>query len=489
MMIHRSRPVSAILRCSLVLAALGPILSVRASAQDGVDLVIRNARVITLDDRSRIAEAVAIDDGRIVAVGSDEDLNHLSTGASQTIDADGRTLMPGLFDSHVHPLGAATSEVDHPIPTFSSLDAVLGYIADRAEEQPPGTWIVARYAFPTRLEESRFPTRAELDAVAPEHPVLHQGGPAGVANSKALELSGITSETPDPPAGQIVRDPETGAPTGMLRNAYSALKGLPSNAYSARGTEGDDALIADLFGRYNARGITSVADRNASDEALVVYRSLRDRGALTVRVNATRVLGPVPSERGAIVEALGALDDPGPSGEPNGPTGVGDRWVRIGPLKVFLDGGMLNGTAAMRSPWGVGPTYQITDPDYAGMLFVPPEVLELVAEEAARRGWQMTAHIAGERAMDVLLDAYEHADREVGIRGRRWLMTHANFTSADNLQRAAAIGCRRRSPTGLALEGHEDPARRARPRADGLVPPLSRLEGRGGHSSAAAAIT
>ena len=428
------------LRYSLALFSMAPILSLPASAQDGVDLVIRNARVITLDDQSRIAEAVAIDDGRIVAVGSNEDLAPLSARASRTIDAGGRVLMPGLFDSHVHPLGAATSEVDHPIPTFSSLDAVLGYIAERASEQPPGTWIVARYAFPTRLAESRFPTRAELDAVAPDHPVLHQGGPAGVANTKALELSGITSETPDPPAGQIVRDPETGMPTGMLRNAYSVLKGLPSNAYSARGTEGDGALVAELFGRYNARGITSVADRSASDEALAVYRSLRDRGALTVRVNATRVLGPVPSERAAIVEAIEALEATGPSGEPNGPTGVGDRWVRIGPLKVFLDGGMLNGTAAMRTPWGVGPTYQITDPEYAGMLFVPPEVLEIVAVEAARRGWQMTAHIAGERAMDVLLDAYEAADRAIGIRGRRWLMTHANFASDDNLRRAAALG-------------------------------------------------
>ena len=281
---------------------------------------------------------------------------------------------------------------------------------------------------------------AELDAVAPDHPVLHQAGPAGVANTKALELSGITAETPDPPAGQIVRDPGTGEPTGMLRNAYGALKDLPSNAYAARGTEGDGELVAELFRRYNARGITSIADRAAADSALAVYRSLRDRDALTVRVNATRVLGPVPSDRAEIVAALDAIAAPGLDGEPNGPTGVGDRWVRIGPLKVFLDGGMLNGTAAMRAPWGVGPTYQITDPHYDGLLFVPPEVLSIVAEEAARRGWQMTAHIAGEAAMDVLLDAYEHADREVGIRGRRWLMTHANFASADNLRRAAELG-------------------------------------------------
>ena len=144
------------------------------------------------------------------------------------------------------------------------------------------------------------------------------------------------------------------------------------------------------------------------------------------------------------------------TGEPNGPTGVGDRWVRIGPLKVFLDGGMLNGTAYMREPWGVGPTYQITDPEYRGLLFVEPDVLAIVAEEAARRGWQMTAHIAGEAAMDALLDAYEQADRD-----RR----HPGPSLADDARQlhlgrqpptGRRAGRRRRPPAGLAPEGHAD---------------------------------
>jgi predicted amidohydrolase YtcJ len=109
-------------------------------------------------------------------------------------------------------------------------------------------------------------------------------------------------------------------------------------------------------------------------------------------------------------------------------------------MKVFLDGGMLNGTAAMREPWGVGPTYQITEPEYRGQLFIEPKTLAIIAEEAARRGWQMTAHTAGEAAMDELLAAYVRADREVGIQGRRWLITHANFASAENLKRCAELG-------------------------------------------------
>ena len=205
------------------------------------DLVIRHARVLTLDAGSQIAQAVAIRGDRILAVGTDDEIQRLIGPGTKTIDAGGKTLLPGLYDSHVHPLGAAHSEADHPIPVFESLADVMDYISDRVKAQPKGTWIVARYAFPTPLAESRFLTRAELDRIAPEHMVLHQGGPAGVVNSKALAHSGMTRDTPDPPAGQIVKDPRTGEPTGMLRNAYSVLKDLPSDAYGDDGTAGRPA--------------------------------------------------------------------------------------------------------------------------------------------------------------------------------------------------------------------------------------------------------
>jgi predicted amidohydrolase YtcJ len=418
---------------------LGVPTATHADDPPRAEVVIRHAKVITVDRDSRIAEAVAIRGDRIVAVGTDAEVGALAGPRTRTVNAGGKTLLPGLYDSHVHPLAAATSEKDHPIPSYRSLADITAYIAGRAHIQPKGSWIVVRYAFPTRLEESRFPTRAELDAVAPDHPVLHQAGPAGMVNSKALEVSGITRETPDPPAGQIVQDPRTGEPTGLLRNAYSVLKGLPSDAYADRGAD-DAGRLKTLLRLYNRRGLTSIADRAASDTVLMIYRALRDRGELTVRVNATRVLANPPGDRAAIVAALNALAGYDTEGEPNGPTGVGDHWVRIGPLKLFLDGGMLNGTAYMRAPWGVGPAYQITEPAYRGLLFVPSRTLALIATESARRGWQMTAHTAGEAAMDELLTAYEAADRAVGIRGRRWLITHANFTSAENLGRCAALG-------------------------------------------------
>jgi predicted amidohydrolase YtcJ len=425
--------------CLVALVCVTRDLPGQEVTQPPADIVIRQAKVITLDAQSRIARAVAIRDDRIVAVGTDAELKPYLGPQTQVIDAGGKTLTPGLYDSHVHPLGAAMSEVDHPIPAYRSLADIKAYIVDRVKKQPAGTWIVVRYAFPTRLDEGRLPTRAELDAVAPDHPVLHQAGPAGVANSKALAVSGITRASPDPPAGRIVKDPKTGEPTGLLRNAYGALKGLPADAYAGERAP-DPERVRKLFSLYNSRGLTSIADRSASQAALALYRRLRDQRSLTVRINATRVLESPPGQRPAIIEALNRLADYEGSGEPNGPTGVGDHWVRIGPLKVFLDGGMLNGTAYMREPWGVGPAYQVTEPDYRGLLFVRADVLALIAEEAARRRWQMTAHVAGEAAMDELLAAYSRADQTVGIRGRRWLITHANFTSAENLKRCAELG-------------------------------------------------
>jgi predicted amidohydrolase YtcJ len=403
------------------------------------DLVLRHARVITVDPHDRIVEAVAIQGDRIIAVGTDAQIDALRGPATRVIDAGGKALLPGLYDSHVHPLGAASSEADHPIPSYDSLEDIKAYIASRVKVQPKGTWIVVRYAFPTRLKESRFLNRAELDAIAPDHPVLHQGGPAGVVNSHALAISGITRDTPDPPAGQIVKDPRTGEPTGMIRNGYSVLKGLPKDAYGDSGAAAIDR-VRNLFALYNTRGLTSVADRGAADSAIEVYRKLRDHGTLTVRVNATRILGPPFGDLRAIAKSIHALARDEERGEPYGPTGVGDHWVRIGPLKVFMDGGMLNGTAYMREPWGVGPAYQITEPEYRGLRFIEPRTLAMIAEETARRGWQMTAHTAGEAGMDALLDAYEHADKAVGIRGKRWLITHANFTSAENLKRCASLG-------------------------------------------------
>jgi predicted amidohydrolase YtcJ len=413
------------------------------------DLIVHHAKVVTVADKFTIAEAVAVKDGRILAVGDDDAVLKAKGPKTHMIDADGRTVLPGLYDSHVHPMDAATSELDAPLPYLRSLKDVFAYIKQRAAVTPKGDWIVVRYAFPTRLDEARFPTKAELDEAAPDHPVLYHAGPAGVVNSLGLKVSAVTKDSPNPPAGIVAKDPATGEPTGMLRNAYQVLKGVPRESARLSADAKRDALKK-LFHLYNEQGLTSIADRNSDRSTLDLYRDLRDRGELTVRVNVARSFDP-SGTREETAKRFDAL--PGKDGL-GGPTGAGDDWVRVGPIKLFLDGGMLNGSAYMREPWPKGPTYQIDEDNYRGLLFIQAEQLRMVVEEGVKRKWQMTAHTAGEGAMDVLLDAYEFVNRETPIKDLRFCITHANFPSQHNLERCKALGvCADVQPAWLWKDG------------------------------------
>jgi predicted amidohydrolase YtcJ len=438
-----------------VLSATAILASVLTSAPPGraqpdepADLIVHNGKVLTVDAKFSTAEAAAVRGGKVVAVGKSADVLKLKGSKTRVIDAGGHTVMPGLYDSHTHPVGAASSEAGEPLPLLRSIPEVLDYIKKRAAELPEGKWIVIRYAFPTRLKEARFPTKAELDSVAPKHPVLYHAGPAGIANSKALEVSGVTRDTKDPPAGQVVKDEKTGEPTGMLRNAYGVLKGVPGDGNVT--AEKRRAAVLKLFALYNQNGLTSIADRNAGRGDLDLYLALQKDGELTVRINVARSFGTEGSR-----EAIGRrLDDLAGRDGRGGPTGVGDEWVRIGPIKLFLDGGMLNGSAYMRKPWPRGDTYQITQDDYRGLLFIKPDQLNIVVEEAAKRKWQVTAHCAGEGAMDVLLDAYEFANKIDSIKDRRFCITHANFPSRLNLERCQRLGvCADVQPAWLYKDG------------------------------------
>ena len=405
------------------------VFAVSAIPAQPADTIVHNAKVLTVDAKFATAEAIATRGDRIIAVGTNEDVLKLRGPKSRLIDARGMTVMPGLMDSHTHPTGAAFSEATGELPVLRSVDEVLKHIRERAAATPAGTWIVIRYAFPTRLDEARFPTKAELDEAAPKHPVLYHAGPAGVANTAALAASGVTKDTKDPSAGKIVRDPTTGEATGMLRNAYGVLKGVPSE--NERLSEAQKlAALKKLFALYNQHGITSIADRNAGSESVNLYRSLKKADELTVRVNVARSFDP-NGPRESVAKRFDSLGEA---------TGAGDDFIRIGPIKIFLDGGMLNGTAYMREPWPKGPTYQVTEDDYRGLLFIKPEQLQIVVEEAAKRKWQVTAHTAGEGGMDTLLDAYEFVNRITSIKNLRFCITHANFPSKHNLERCRDLG-------------------------------------------------
>jgi predicted amidohydrolase YtcJ len=412
-----------------------PLLLFAPPAFADADLIVYRAKVVTVDAKFSVAEAIAIENGKIVAVGSNAEVLKFKGPKTQVVDAGGRMVLPGLMDSHTHPVGAAMSEWKAPLADPRTLKEIFALIRKRAETTPEGEWIVLRYVFPTRLDDARFPTKAELDEAAPKHPVLYHAGPAGIVNSMALKVSGITKDTPNPSAGEVVKDPATGVPTGMIRNAYGVLKGVPKE--DAEASRADRrAAVKKLFHLYNERGLTSVADRNGSREDLDLYRDLGKAGDLTVRINVARNFDPT----GTREQVAKCFDELPGKDNVGGPTGVGDDWVRMGPIKLFLDGGMLNGTAFMRQPWPKGPTYQVTQDDYRGLQFIPQEQLRMVVEEAVKRKWQVTAHTAGEGAMDELLDAYEFVDRIVPIKDLRLCITHANFPSKRNLERCQKLG-------------------------------------------------
>jgi len=402
------------------------------------DLIVHHAKIITVDGNFSIAEAIAIKDGRILAIGPDEVIFKLNEpGKTKIIDAEGHPVLPGLYDSHVHLLAASASEVSGPIPEFTSLQSAFDYIKAKAKTLPENEWITVPYAFPTRLKEMRFPTRAELDAADSKHPVFYHAGPAGIVNSKALEVSGITKATANPPGGIVVKDPATGEPTGMLRGSPAvALLKRKADVDADDGPEAKRDAVRKLLALYNQYGITSVADRNTSRDALDAFLALQNEGKLTTRITISPSFSP-SGTREQIAAKLDAM--PGKDGR-FGPTGVGDDWIRVGPIKLFLDGGMLNGSAYMREPWPKGPAYQVVEEDYHGLLFIQPDQLKVVLEEAAKRKWQMTAHTAGEGGMDVLLDAYDATDKKVPIKDLRWCITHANFPSQRNLELCKRLG-------------------------------------------------
>ena len=282
--------------------------------------------------------------------------------------------------------------------------------------------------YSTRLIERRYPDRWEIDEYSGNRPVMLDNGYAAVLNSAALRLAGISGETPEPPNGKLIRN-GTGEPTGLIIGARQ----LVSPLLQARHHGHDDMVkaLAAMQRAYNSVGLTSVIDRSQRPAGFRAYQQLWREGGLSVRTSVTRVVNAErPLEQVlAEIEGLGAV------------TGYGDEMFRVGPLKVFLDGGILLSTAYMRTPYGENTqVYGFQDADYRGELRLLPGDLVEIVRLAARLGWQMTAHTTGGGSTDILLDAYEEVSRELPIVGRRFTLTHANFLSGEAIRRAGALG-------------------------------------------------
>lgn len=394
------------------------------------DAVFLGGKVVTVDAGFSVREAFAVRDGRIVAVGSTREMRALARdGVTQVNDLGGRTVLPGLIDSHVHAPLAAMFEFDHEIPEMETIGEVLAYIAARAKVVPAGQWIQTSQVFITRLKEARYPTRAELDTVAPRHPVNFRTGPDNMLNTLALKACGFDRawRVTDGGPGYLEKD-ASDEPNGLARGLARYIKATGGRTP----TEADHVQrLTALFRDYNQIGFTAVADRGATPDTIARYEKMRARGELSVRVALSQTFPTV----GAMSSILGAIDEIAAS-----PLRRPDPWLHLIGTKIWLDGGMLTGSAYMLQPWGRNENYGIRDDAYRGVLNVPPEQLLAMVRQVAKHGMQFTAHAVGDGASTVLLDAYEQVNRETPLRELRMGVTHSNFMTRELIERTARLG-------------------------------------------------
>ena len=407
--------------------------------------IFHNGKIATVDPQFRVVQAMAIRDGRIVAVGTNADIVKLAGPATERVDLGGKTVLPGLIDSHVHAPSASMYEFEQPVPDMESVADVLEYIRARAGKTEPGRWITLSQVFITRLREQRYPTRVELDGAAPRHPVAFRTGPDASLNSMALSMSGIDAkfEVPKGQPCRIERD-RSGEPTGILRNCASLIRSGPAG--TSPSTADRLGRLRELLADYNSVGITSIVDANTDKSGLELYRTLREQDALTCRTfMAYGVDAQAPLDR---IEATIREAASHPLHQYNDML-----WLRG--IKAFMDGGMLTGSAYMRRPWGVSKIYAIDDPEYRGVRFIEPEKLYQIARLALANDLQFTAHSQGDAAVDAMVEAYERINRDdFPVRDRRPSITHASFMSREAIARMKSLGIvANLQPAWLYLDG------------------------------------
>ena len=391
------------------------------------DLVVLNGKVLPVDADFRLAEALAIRDGVFVLVGTNEQARALVGKTTRVIDAAGKTVVPGLIDTHVHALMVAESEARGAFRDLQTIAEMLGWLREKAAGVPQGQWVWSPRVFPTRLAERRLPTRAELDEAVPRHPVVVDAAYALVVNTAALQAAGIGPDTEAPPGGAIVKDAQ-GRPTGLLRNVGALLEKYQSAGRPERLLP----ALEDVHRRYNEVGITSVIERGADLAGYHAYEQLRAQGRQRVRATVTLRVASDGTVDGteAFIRSLPFR------------FGDGDDRLRVGPLKIVADGGILAGTSSMREPYGerAASLYGIADPGYRGSLTLSPEKMRNIVRTGHRLGWQMCAHVTGDAGVDAVLDAFEAADADRPIRDRRFTLIHAYFPTPAVARRAAGLG-------------------------------------------------
>ncbi|MHC2761576.1 putative amidohydrolase YtcJ [Bradyrhizobium liaoningense] len=399
----------------------------RSGSIGAPDTIYTNGKFLKVDPLFGVASAVAVRDGRFVAVGNIDEISALAGPNTAVIDLDGRTVLPGLIDTHAHVERAGLIKYTVQLNDVTTVEQALARIGEHAGRLPKGEWVRGAQWHPvSQLAEKRFLTREELDRAAPHNPVCLPIGHFTLVNSEALALAKITKDTPDPDGGIIHRDKSTGEPNGTLEEA---AEDLVHDLLPEWSDEDRDEQMKFAMRYFNQFGLTSAISAAVDPATFRAHQRVRQAGQASLRISAmyapTGGLNPSMTieEWELFFSRIGAASD------------FGDDWLSYFGVKLQIDGGMTLRTAAMRDGYP-------DDREYKGTIVIEPSRFNALVAAANRYGWRVGVHAVGDAAIDRVLDAYELADAERSIKGRRFIVIHGSLMRPDQMQRAKKLDVR-----------------------------------------------
>lgn len=379
------------------------------------DLILHNGNIFTVDSSTPRAQAVAISNGRFIAVGTNDEVLRLATGKTKKVDLGQKTVLPGFIDAHSHPASSGLQHLRSVDCDLRSIKDIKEAIRKRAQNTPPGNWVLGFKFDDTKTAEGRTLTTQDLDEAAPNHPVAvqHRGGHTAYVNSAAFKLAGITEQTPDPTGGKFYRD-SSGKLTGKVaESANEAFEKVIPFEFTRDDLREGVKLISKMMSK---TGITSVHDAYGSPEDLRAYQDARDAGELALRVYC--LIGYMHID--AMIKA-GVR------------TGMGDEWVKIGAMKATCDGSISERTARLSKPY-------IGRPNDYGIIVNDGEKLYSYAKKAHDNDWQIGIHANGDIGIDITLQLYERLQKERPRKDPRFRIEHCTVVNDDLLRRMKALG-------------------------------------------------
>jgi predicted amidohydrolase YtcJ len=386
------------------------------------DLVFKNGNIYTVNEKQPRAEAVAVKGDAIVFVGSNGDAQKYVGANTRVVDLSGRTMVPGLTDAHQHLSGVGFRELTLNLEGITSLEAFLARVKERVDQTKPGDWITGRGWIETFWTPPAFPTRWDLDKIAPNNPVFldRADGHGAVANSAAFKIAGIDKDTPNPFGGEVSKDKQTGEPNGMLLDAAQDLvqRHLPP-------TSAADAERAIILGvkRDIELGWTQVQDPGGGYADVDIDSKLYREGKIKLRIYK-------------------ALSAPGPEAERlfrDGPIiDAHDHRLNVRSLKLYADGSLGSRSAALLAPYS-------DKPETSGFLTIKETDLQSLLRQALRKGIQIETHAIGDRGNRFILDQYEQAMNAVPraewkIKEPRWRIEHSQIVNPADIPRFKKLG-------------------------------------------------